>query len=286
MCFGDFYKSQMVKISRAELFKIANKYSKHHPSKPTAAQIKSMKHAQLKSLIGDLKKHPVHGRGIIQSIKNAANKAIDKIKSVLFFPPNKLPGNSQKVFNQYAGKQVTKIYILRKPIQGILSTIANWITAGKYQEKVEELGYTDAFHLYSVFEFADGQYLQIEKNARITITPSKAPPANVEQVIISVPNVTLDQLFETTRKAVGDHEFFQYSADKNNCQKFLNDILRANGLATAAATKFIMQDAKAIFGTLSSTQQALAQAATDLGGKIEQVTQGQGKHTKKKFKPR
>jgi len=233
----------------------------------------------LQAFIGDLKKHPVHGRGIIQSIKNAANKAIDKIKSVLFFPPNKLPGNSQKVFNQYAGKQVTKIYILRKPIQGILSTIANWITAGKYQDKIEELGYTDAFHLYSIFEFSDNTYLQIEKNARITITPSKAPPANVEQVVIPVrPAATLDQLFESTRKAIGDHEFFQYSADKNNCQKFLNDILSANGLSTAAATKFIMQDAKAIFGTLSSTQQALAQGATDLGGKIEQVIQGQGRY--------
>jgi hypothetical protein len=265
---------RMVKISRAALYKIATKYAKY-PEFGGSKVIRGMGRAELLAVVRQMKRHPVHGRGVIQAIRDAAGRLVDRVKSALFFPPNKLPGGSQRLYNGWADRQINRIVIGREPVQGIIQKVINWISGGDYKRKLDELGYDTAYHLYMVLCFTDGSYLQLEKNARVTLSKSSGPPAGGITIDVKPP-VTLGALFSVTLKAIGDHEFFQYSADKNNCQKFLNDVLRANGLSTAASTKFIMQDAKALIGTLSETQQALAQAATDLGGKLEQVTSGQG----------
>ena len=282
----------MVKISKKALYAIAKKYAAHI-SKP----IKGMGHAELIAEVKLLRKHPVVGGGVISDLKSAASRTIgkvvdkvkdtvkgvaDRVKSALFFPPNKLPGSAQKVFNQYKDEPIKTIYICRQPIQGVLKKIANWITGGEYQKKIESLGYTDAFHLYSVIEFTSGKCIVLEKNQRINMKSVSGPPDG--DCISIKASGTLGDLFATGLKSMGEHDFFQYSADNNNCQKFLNEILKANGYGSAATTKFIMQDAKSIFDTFTKGQKAAIQGATDLGGKLEQVVTGQGTKPKRRVK--
>lgn len=270
----------MVKISKKALYAIANKY-KANISKP----IMGMGKAELISEVKQLRRHPVVGRGVISDLKAAASRvvgkvkdtvkgAVDSVKSALFFPPNKLPGTAQTIFNKYKDEQIKTIYICRQPIQGVLKKIANWITGGEYQKKIESLGYTDAFHLYSVIEFTNGKCIVLEKNQRINMKSVSGPPTG--DCISIGAGGTLGDLFAKGLKSMGEHDFFQYSADNNNCQKFLNEILKANGYGSAATTKFIMQDAKSIFDTFTKGQKAAIQGATDLGGKLEQVVTGQG----------
>lgn len=270
----------MVKISKKALYAIANKYKAH-----IGKEIRGMGHKELIAEVKLLRKHPVVGAGVISDLKSAASRVVDKVKdtaksvvdkvkATLFFPPNKLPGSAQKVFNKYKDETIKTIYICRQPIQGVLKKIANWITGGEYQKKIESLGYTDAFHLYSVVEFTSGDCIVLEKNQRINMKSTSGPPTG--DCITIKASGTLGQLFEAGLKSMGDHDFFQYSADNNNCQKFLNELLKANGYGSAATTKFIMQDAKSIFDTFTKGQKAAIQGATDLGGKIEQVVTGQG----------
>jgi hypothetical protein len=245
-----------------------------------------MGRADLVANVKLLRKHPVVGAGVISDLKSAASRVVDKVKdtaasvvekvkSALFFTPNKIPGNAQTKINKYKDMTIKTIYIFRQPIQGVLKKIANWISGGEYQKKIESLGYTDAFHLFSVVEFTNGKYIVLEKNQRINMKSTSGPPSS-DCITIKISNDTLGQLFEKGLKSMGDHDFFQYSADNNNCQKFLNELLKANGYGSAATTKFIMQDAKGIFDSFTKGQKAAIQGATDLGGKIEQVVTGQG----------
>ena len=217
-----------------------------------------------------MRKHQI-GKGVI-----------DKIKQVLFFPPNKLPGDSQRVFDKYKHMYVTGIEIAREPISSAITKFANWASSGKFNEKLKELGYDKAYHLYMLVKLSGGRKILIEKNERVNIKDHASK--GIDRDIINIPlgglHITLDQFLNKTRELIGDHDFFQYSASNNNCQKFLQSILNANGLSTNESTKFILQDAKSLFESLPGWAENVAQFVTDTAGKVSQLVTGQGKRRK------
>ena len=218
---------------------------------------------------------------IIEDFKNFGKKLVDKAKQIFFFPPNKLPVSSEKVFNVYKGETITGIEVRREPLTGAISKVADWVSGGKYTEKLKDLGYDKVFHLYMILKFGNRKVL-IEKNERINITTKIAK--NPDSDSIEVPlngQKNLDDFLNIARDKMGDHAFFQYNARDNNCQDFLLGILKANDLLNPDIEKFIKQDAKEIFESLPSWSSALAQFVTDTGGKINQVINGGKKKIKK-----
>ena len=279
----------MKNLTKSQLYKIAKKY-KHVHKKP----ISSMTKAQLQKLVSDLSKHHQHGAGVLDDIKRFGNKvkdlgkkAIDKIKEVFFFPPNRLPGNSEKIFNKYKGDKVISIEVRREPLQSAISKVANWISKGEYDKKLKELGYDKAFHLYMLVRLSSGKQLLIEKNERINITDNASKGIDSESITISLGGYspTLDQFLNKAREQMGDHKFFQYNARDNNCQDFLLGILQANELLDPEVTKFIKQDSKSIFESLPGWASSVAQFITDTSGKVNQVING-GKRKKRKVTKR
>lgn len=225
---------------------------------------------------GPGEKHVLVGEGIV-------GDTIKKIKDTLFFSPDRLPGDSQKIFNQYKDKHITKIIVKRAPLASYITKMANFVSRGAFDKKLASMGYDKSYHLYSIVEFSDAAPIIIEKNQRINLDtniPKEKP--NTESVEVRVPGVTLDTLLETTRKMLGDHDFYQYSIDNNNCQKFIYSILKANGLNNPVIDKFILQDAKELTSSLPGWAVGAFQGATDLAGKIQQVVTGQGRKKKTK----
>jgi hypothetical protein len=266
-------------LTKAQLYKIAKKYKDVH-KKP----ISKMNKKQLENLVSSLSKNNQHGAGIVDDIKKFGKKVIDKIKEKFFFPPNKLPGGSQKIFDKYKGNKIVSIQVARTPLQGAITKFANWASNGKFDEKLKELGYDNAFHLFMKVKLDNGKTLILEKNERINLDES-VPTFTAETKQINVPiqkPILLDEFMEKTRKMLGDHDFFQYSVSNNNCQKFIKSLLEANGLLTDPIEKFIMQDAKELFSALPSWASSFAQFITDTAGKASQLISGQGKRKKRR----
>lgn len=210
------------------------------------------------------------GMGFFDNIK----KAIQYTKEKLFFPANKLPGDSQAVYNKYADATVNGFTIRRAPIMSAVDKVLNWISLGQYNKKKNELAYDQVFHLQLVFHTNRGPLL-VEKNERINI---KDKDGTGESMPVAYDRAdTVASVLEKARRKMGDHNFYQYNARSNNCQDFILNILDANGVLNESARKFIKQDAESLFKSLPGFMGKISQAATDLAGKISEITTGQSR---------
>ena len=212
------------------------------------------------------------GTGIIDTIK----RGIAKVKDALFFPPNKLPGDAQRVFMRIRDKAIVSFTVCREPINSMVDKALNLLSLGTFNKAKKDLGYDKMFHLFVVCHLRGGETVRIEKNERISIKMGGVPSA-AETVEVPSNQSTVDMMFEKARKSMGDHRFFQYNAFENNCQDFILGLLSAVGTVPAEARTFIKQDGEALLKKTPGYLGRIAQAATDLAGKISQVMTGQGR---------
>jgi hypothetical protein len=179
----------------------------------------------------------------------------------LFLETATMPPNVKDILNRRGDAIVQSIRIGRTPvqsaIQGILKTLST-------------VPYDNLFHLFMVFKTSKGEIL-FEKNARINASTT-IPKSEEWFDINSVPNKTLNDYIQTTKKAMGS-KFFPYHPNTNNCQDFIKGVLESNGINDQNAINFVKQDTSMIFknkGWLSG----MAKQVTDLGGYADVVLQG------------
>lgn len=206
---------------------------------------------------------------------------IDSIKNTLFFPPNKLPGNAQKAYDRFKGATVKGIMINRTPINGMVDKFINLVSLGGFNKAKKQLGYDSMFHLSMVLTTNQGK-IGVEKNERINIQAGGTGGGQSIDIQYDTGD-TFGSFLEKARRKMGDHRFFQYNAFANNCQDFILGLLSANGVLSPEAREFIKQDAEALIKRMPSYVGRIAQAATDLGGKVSQILTGQGRKRKKKI---
>jgi len=68
-------------------------------------------------------------------------------------------------------------------------------------------------------------------------------------------------------------QFFQYDAVKNNCQDFLLNVLKSNGIGDEQDYQFIKQDTEQLFKGLPALKK-VAHLATELGERGNILLQG------------
>ena len=192
------------------------------------------------------------GKGLGQ-LKHSVNN--------LFLETATMPPNVKDILNRRGDAIVNSIHIGRTPvqsaIQGILKTLST-------------VPYDNLFHLFMIFKTTKGDIL-FEKNARINASTTM-PKSEDWYDINSVPKKTLNDYIQTTKQAMGS-KFFPYHPNTNNCQDFILQMLKSNGINDVNAFNFVKQDTSMIFKNkpfLSS----LAKQVTDLGGYADVVLQG------------
>lgn len=237
---------------------------------------------------------PKMGKGflkdVFKGISEGISKGVSKIKEALFFPPDKLPPSSEKVYKRHAKKKIKFIQVRRVPLQSMIRKFLNLVSFGALERKLKSLNYDEIFHLSLYITFEDGKDITVEKNQRINITedyPYKAKSGlqgkDVDPNLLgtSETKMTLEELLAKALEKMGKLNFFQYSAENRNCQDFVSGILDANGLNNADLRKFIKQDATSIFESLPEFMKDFSQAITDTAGKAQQIIEG-GRRAKKR----
>lgn len=204
--------------------------------------------------------------------KDTLVKYLDKVKTTFFFPKESLGRNALKLFDEYKDMTIVKIEVNREPVNRVIQTVLNLITFGGFEKAKKNLSYDDMFHLYMILEFEDGEKLRIEKNQKIRIERVKSYKMERADMMITVDRpLTLSELFKNTIDTVGAYQFYIYSAFKNNCQRFVMDILQSNKLGNAEIYKYVLQDAGYILENNPSFLRSIAQFSTDSAAKLQEL---------------
>lgn len=184
------------------------------------------------------------------------------------------PATMKGLLRQYGNNSIKQIIINRQP----LSTFTNWLlqlgSGVEFFAKLRNSPYDKLFHLRSILVLDNGKRIQFDKtqSVRMVLFSGDMNSNGAESMEVSnVPNLTLTQVVENTRKAMGDKRFFTYSASHNNCQDFLTAMLNANVPNPSSYTTFVKQDTEFVFKN-NSFFRKLAHSATDLGRATDYIT--------------
>jgi hypothetical protein len=171
---------------------------------------------------------------------------IHRGKSTLFGRPRASPELAKYLY-QNGNIKITKLVIVRSPIEKSLQYVANLVTIGGWNNVKKNLGYDDIFHLGLVFELENGKKGILEKNHVIQINKADLKkkyeycPINYEY------DLTLNKLMENTIPLYKNlKEFYGYNGKTNNCQRFILSVLMGNHLLGTTMSDFILQNSKNI----------------------------------------
>ena len=144
------------------------------------------------------------------------------------------------VLTKDGNQTITKLEVCRKPIHRFNMATLNMLSFGSIKKKMNQLGYDNLYHLYLIIRLSNGKIYRLEKNHRVIITDLGSYQSKGDCLSLVYPenNKTLNDFILTAeeRKISG---FYRYSF-KDNCQKFLYDLLNSNGISVF--NKFILQD--------------------------------------------
>ena len=183
-----------------------------------------------------------------------------------FFDDKRYTLSLSSVMKRAGVSPVVKIEVSREPIASMIDKAFDVISFGSWGSAKTDNAIDKFFHLFCILSLADGTKYRLEKNANISLSKSDGH-VNSDDVIVIQSNTGLSiaDMLEKTRLAVGDDRFFIYDAFKNNCQDFLINILQSNGLLTPEASNFIKQDVKDVAEKMPGYAKRFANSMTDLG---------------------
>ena len=173
----------------------------------------------------------------------------------------------KEILRKFRKQRVVGIKILRRPVQQYVKFAVDHIL--DMQEEIEMKGYDNVFHLAMEYELDDGTRILNEKNDVINMEVNTEKKFN-KQITLNVTNKKLSILNYQNRamKNVGNYNFFTYDPSNNNCQVYIDNILKTNGLKSAETDEFILQDIKLGEGN------KYARALTDLGAYSDVLING------------
>jgi hypothetical protein len=192
------------------------------------------------------------------------------------------PKKVQKILDKDGELPIASITLYRTPINSMLDKALNVISLGAFQEYKKSKGYDAFFHLYMVATLQGGTRYLIEKNEVINISTNLPSTTDKTETYDLGPTksgmgggIPLAEFLEKTRKKIGDHRMMVYSAMENNCQRFILDLLDANGLLWKGVREWIMQDVED-FAKENGLLSQVANTITDVAGSANKVGQDLG----------
>ena len=229
------------------------------------AKTTGLHHEHLKDLLAYRR---LHGAGFFDSITSGVKD---------FFSYRKdFSTADKKTFLANRDKRITKILIVRTPLSWFSQTFADVASLGTFSQQAKRLGYDRVYHLYSLI-YLEGieQPIMYEKNETVVLrfgSPATGQYTQMKEVQNIPSGLTLDTFITTAQKTMGDEEYWHYTFEKQNCQRFLILNLKANNLLTPELEKFIVQDASQLMAKAPTISKKLAQGVSDASAFVRKLT--------------
>ena len=231
------------------------------------------------------------GDGFINDLARKASKAvigtratrkIENYGNAIINGRNDFPPKVRDLLNKFGAEIIASASIRRAPVQSAVVGALNVASLGQFQQKMNKSDYDKIFHLQFYITTQSNKIFVIEKNEVINkdINPQKPQNAESNPVSPLSQGLTINQLMENTKACMGN-SMFSYSAKNNNCQDFVMCILNGNHIGNEANRTFTKQNTEQLFDN-SNWLRKISNTATDLGAKVNVITQGAGIIKRKK----
>jgi len=189
---------------------------------------------------------------------------------------DKLPKSFRKFLVKHGDEMLDSFVVYRVPLDRLTTAMLHLITAGQWN-KIKERGGQDK--LYHVFAIINGKYTY-EKTAVPVLKEGTAAAEGNEHSSAPVKRMSIREFVVNAIGAMKD-KYYTYSAlGGNNCQNFLLDSLKANGMLNHIISNFLYQDIKKLVEETPAFSKWLAQKTTDVANAaqyaIEEVTEKKG----------
>jgi len=216
----------------------------------------------------------LRGAGFWNWIKTQYRKGKSLISA-----PAEYSNTSRETLNKYGKCVITKLTIIRTPIQEVLGIALQGLSFGEWYKLMRKYGYDKMFHLALIGLVCDNVPVVIEKNEVVNISNefSLSKDSEYMEVDLEGETITLDEMMNKTKSFMGDFNYFDYDAFKNNCQVFIDSVLKSNGLLTQNYHKFLFQDLQQLHQELPSYIAPVAKFITRLGSIVSRLRGGKGK---------
>jgi len=212
-------------------------------------------------------------------VVDAGQQVVDKTVATITAKPKRVSAKVRTLLSKMGDQTITSAELVRSPVQSVVQQAINFVSGGEFKKAIADKPYDDIFHLMIILTMEDGKKYSLEKNAIITLRPTKGRSG--ESSSVSVPTgLTLNEALDKTQEAMGD-AFATYSARDNNCQDFILAFLKANGMGDEADYTFVKQDVKSLFGKTSFLRK-FTNTVTDIGAKVSTLIEGEGTKSQSK----
>jgi hypothetical protein len=141
----------------------------------------------------------------------------------------------KKLLEQVGDEKITSLTVWREvlPYSRFVKTIR------------PDIPYDKLFHLSLNI---NGKY-NLDKDG-VAISFKRGSPKGEKMTVSPPSDMTIKDLFDKTRKRMGESNFLNYEVDTLNCQHFIDNILSAIGSNTNELKKFVNQDVKKVIDKL------------------------------------
>ena len=153
--------------------------------------------------------------------------------------------NTNSILRRHGDENIIEMSIGRVELSSALRLLLNITSMGEFNKRLAETETDKLFHLFLSIKTERNHFI-LEKNDVITITRKSIPNKSDVMKVSFSNNLTLNSMLEKTRNFMGN-KFFTYSGKDNNCQYFIDSILKSNHLSTSENSKFILQDTRHLF---------------------------------------
>lgn len=193
----------------------------------------------------------------------------------------------RRLVEEWGDAIIFKMRVVRVPISQAIETLANIATFGKFKKTKARLDIDRYFHLFIEMAFykldENGeriiQMALVEKNQRVNVIMDRPGGLGQGETAILVPlnrsDLTVAEFFENAENSVGGERLYIYEATTYNCQRFVADLLQANGLWTSDMESFVLQDVSTAVPNYLKSVMGLA---TNTANRIQAFLRGRGRY--------
>jgi hypothetical protein len=208
------------------------------------------------------------GEGFVDSIRDIR----DRIKG-FFTGRTKPPPIVRSLLRAVGEEEILSLKVGRSPVNSVITGILNAVSLGQLEQNRKDLNYDQIYHLALIVQTKSKSFT-LERNQTVSVGAVR----NFEE-IRDVPatggTIRFGTFLENGEK-ISKENFWRYNPVSNNCQIFVTDLLKGNGLLTTELNSFINQDAAGLLKH-SPLAEKIASGITDFGHRIDILLHGAGK---------
>ena len=213
-----------------------------------------------------------YGEGVVQDV---VNKILPTRQD---FPPK-----VRKLIKDNQDKKITSITVGRNPVNSLVTKALNWLSQGKLKEQQKALNYDELFHLFMLVGLDDGSTILVEKNSVVNMKKVSPSFGGSDKMTVAVnKSVTFGDMIDKAVKGVGP-SIYLYDAANNNCQIFIENLLKYSGLLTPALKTFVTQDIQKVLESTPTYAKRLADFFTESSAKVDRLINGAGRKGRNKL---